>query len=102
MALSSVQSMYVTSSVDYNGPRQKPTSKKSHSDEINHGNEQDDLRARLTYDGFSRANAVFFSRAAPNPAEKIFTDNSTRNGAKLRQLSECFCEISYGRSEITF
>lgn len=75
---------------------------KSHSDEINHGNEQDDLRARLTYDGFSRANAVFFSRAARNPAEKIFTDNSTRNGAKLRQLSECFCEISYGRSEITF
>lgn len=32
---------------------------KSHSDEINHGT-WTDLRARLTYDGFSRANAVFF------------------------------------------
>lgn len=45
---------------------------KSHSDEINHGNEQDDLRARLTYDGFSRANAMFFFPALHEIQQKRF------------------------------
>lgn len=45
---------------------------KSHSDEINHGNEQDDLRARLTYDGFSRANAVFFFPRCTKSSRKDF------------------------------
>lgn len=45
---------------------------KSHSDEINHGNEQDDLRARLTYDGFSRANAVFFPRCTKSSRKDFY------------------------------